>query len=471
MRVLFATSEIYPYVKTGGLGDVAGALPAALAEAGCDVRLLLPGFPAILAALQDAETVISFPVYFDAPDVRILRGIMPDGVTAYVLDAPHFFQRGGIYVDANGQDYADNHFRFAAFCRAAVDLAGFDPSWQAEVIHGHDWQCGLIPAYLRLRPGNKVRSVLTIHNIAYQGLFPDWVTPMVGIPWDMFNPQGVEFYGKIGFLKAGLAYADIITTVSPSYAQEIQNSDQGCGLEGFLQSKAGQIAGILNGIDDTLWNPKSDPALDTNYDAGSLSKRPQNKRALQREFGLPETDAPLFGVVSRLGYHKGFDLLLESLPRLIEQGGQLVLLGSGEREMEEGFRDFSARFGDQVGVHIGYNETLAHRMQAGADVILMPSRSEPCGLVQMYAMRYGALPLVRKTGGLADTVLDAHYPTGTGFVFADPTAEALSTAIDNVFETWRSPDRWRSVQRNAMDLNFSWRRAAQHYYSLYKNIS
>lgn len=435
------------------------------------MRLFLPGHKDILSALQKPETLISFPVYFGARDVRIIRGIMPCGLTAYILYAPKFWDRDGLYVDGDGHDWPDNHFRFAAFSRAAADLADYDAQWKADVIHGNDWQCGLIPAYTRLRSGPPPVTLMTVHNIAYQGLFPSGLMHLLGLPGEMYGIGGMEFYGKIGYLKAGLAYSDHITTVSPTYAREIQYSEQGCGLQDFLRTRSGDITGIVNGIDTIVWNPENDKDITVTYNRDSLEKRAENKRALLKKhrLKLPD-DKPLFAVVSRLGHQKGFDLLLKAVPRILELGGGLIVLGSGDKDLEEGFRDLAASYPDKIAAYIGYDEKLAHRIQSGADVIVMPSRSEPCGLVQLYAMRYGALPLVRRTGGLADTVIDIDFENATGFVFEGDEVSALTEKINIIFQANENRSNWALLQKRGMKGDYSWAVPANVYKNIYETL-
>jgi starch synthase len=472
MRVLFSTSEIYPYVKTGGLGDVCAALPPALSSLGVDVRLLVPGYQSILDHLENAETVMSVPVYFGASDVKLLLGSLGE-LKAYVLDAPDFYRRSGPYVDEAGLDWEDNHFRFAALCRIAADLCDIDTSWRPDIIHSHDWPGGLVPAYVKFKKGLQPKTVLTLHNIAYQGLFPSHYLSTLGLPPESFSLDGVEFYGKIGYLKAGISYADHITTVSPTYAQEIQNTDQGCGLEGALQSRSERLSGILNGIDTDIWNPETDPHLISNYTSQTLRGRQKNRKALIKEFNLsPPRGKPLFTVVSRFNPQKGLDLLMSAVPLLIEQGGSLIVLGSGDQSIEAGFQKLQTRYPDRIGLALGYNESLAHRLQSGADVTVMPSRSEPCGLVQMYAMRYGSVPLVRHTGGLADTVIDVFKNENpTGFIFQDPTPESLEESITKAFLLFKAGNLWLNMQQRGMKQDFSWTSSARKYASLYKSLA
>lgn len=479
MRVLYVTSEVFPLVKTGGLGDVSAALPAALADIGVDVRLLLPGYPAILDGLQDARTAAALDSMPGAGDGRLIQGHLPDGSPALVIDAPQLFARpGNPYVEENGRDWWDNHRRFAALGWVAAQLAAWEvvAGWRPDVIHAHDWQAGLAPAYLALRPGPRPATIMTIHNIAYQGLFSPDVLEELRLPPESFRMHGLEYYGKVGFLKAGLFYADKLTTVSPSYAEEIRATDQGCGLEGLLAARAGDLVGIVNGVDYRIWDPAADPHLAAPYDVERLDAKAANKRALQAECGFdPDPAAPLFAVVSRLSPQKGLDLVLEAVPHLVRQGARLMVLGSGDRPLEDGFRRAAAEYPGAVAVRIGYDEALSHRIQGGADLIMVPSRSEPCGLTQLYGLRYGTLPLVRATGGLKDTVRDVCDQsladgTATGFVFGPDTAEALTAAIDRAIDFHRQTARWRRVQATAMTRDFSWDRSARHYADLYRTV-
>ena len=480
-RVLQVAAEVYPWVKTGGLGDVIGALPAALARAGADVRLLLPGLPALLAALEDKQSICSLGAVFGAPRVDVLRGSLAlgAGLTAYVVDAPERFARpGDPYLDPDGRDWPDNHLRFGLLGWVAAQLAmgKIDPHWRADVLHAHDWHAGLAPAYLRSDPRPDVASVFTIHNLAFQGLFASDVLEPLGVPRKFFSPDGLEFYGKLSFIKAGIRYADRVTTVSPGYAREIQTAEMGCGLDGLLRARARDLTGILNGVDGTTWDPAADRYLADHYTAADLGGKARLKATLQREFGLDvRPEAIVFAVVSRLTEQKGMDLLLQALPTLREVGGQLVLLGSGERVIEEALRDAAAADGGNIGVRIGYDEGLAHRIIAGADSIVVPSRFEPCGLTQLYGLRYGTLPLVRRIGGLADTVVDASPGSGapdraTGFTFDEPAAAALAHAFRCVGTAWRDPALWSGLMQRAMAQDFSWESAARAYLDLYRTL-
>lgn len=470
MKILFMATEIYPFVKTGGLGDVAGALPQALAKEGADIRLFLPGYPEILQNISKPKIIRKLSPFFGRDDAVLLKAKLPDGMTTYVLDCPGFYDRKSPYCTNDGKDWKDNHLRFAAFCRAAADLYLYDSEWQPDVIHGNDWQCGLMPVYLNLRGHDRPASVMTIHNIAYQGLFPASVLSDLNLPDTVFTHEGVEFYGKIGFLKAGLAYADAITTVSPTYAIEIQGNELGCGLDGLLRKRSQQLTGILNGIDEEVWNPYTDENIVANYDSNALKSKAKNKKALLKELNLTENKKqPVFGVISRLVQQKGLDLLVQAMPELLKIGASFVILGSGDKILENQFLKLATDWPSQVSVTIGYDEKLAHRIMAGVDAVIIPSRFEPCGLVQMYGLAYGTLPVVRRTGGLADTVID-EPEAGTGFVFDEPTAAALETALLRTCSLFQSAPLWKVRQENAMAKNFNWSSSAQKYLNLYNSL-
>jgi starch synthase len=479
MRVLHVASEVYPLIKTGGLADVAAALPAALLQIGVDARILVPGYPAVLEKMADLRHVRTLADPWTSGGTALMLGRTPDGVACYVVDAPEMYGRpGNPYLGPDGKDWPDNHFRFALLSWVAAWFAGADGGWRwrPDVVHGHDWQAGLASAYLTLGGGPRPATILTIHNIAYQGLFPASLLGPLQLPASSFAVDGVEYYDQIGFLKAGLFYSDRISTVSPTYAQEIQAPDGGYGLHGLLASRAGDLWGILNGVDYDVWSPDTDTSIVQRYDADNLDAKAANKAALQEEFGLEQrAEAPLFGVVSRLTPMKGFDLLLSAIPPLVEEGAQFALLGSGEGWLEEGFRALAEQFPGQVGVFLGYDEPLSHRVQAGSDVILLPSRSEPCGLIQLYGLRYGTLPLVRRAGGLADTVADAQDSAidrgeATGFVFDNASVDELLSACRRALALWRDPARWRSVQRAAMAKDFSWTASARRYLDMYRSV-
>ncbi len=478
MRVLHVAAELYPWIKTGGLGDVLSALPPALALQGVDVRLCLPGFPAFLDALP-TQDVVRLSTPFAAERIRVGLAALPGGdVNAYVIDCPALYDRAGSpYFGPDGRDWPDNHRRFGMLGWVAAALgAGADPAWQPAIVHGHDWHAGLTSAYLRAR-GAGARSVFTVHNLAYSGLSPGEVFPALVLPLEYFGIDGVEFYGGVSLLKAGIAFADRVTTVSPTYAREIQTPAFGAGLDGLLRHRVGVLSGILNGIDAEVWNPARDPTLPRVYgiDDAEFGKRAA-KNELCRRFGLaPRPAAPLFGVVSRLTQQKGLDLLLEALPALVAEGGQLLLLGSGDQDLERGFATVAAMHPEDVAVSLGYDEALSHLIIAGADAFLVPSRFEPCGLTQLYALRYGTLPVVRRTGGLADTIIDADEETlsgagATGFVFDEPETSALLMAMRKVITMFGDQPRWQRIMRRGMGENFTWAASAERYLQLYREL-
>lgn len=479
LRVLQAAAEMYPLVKTGGLGDVIGALPPALARAGLDVRLLLPGYPAVLDAFKAARKVAALGAAFGAADITVRVGRLRDvELRAYVIDAPYLYARAGHpYLGPDGRDWPDNALRFAALGWVAARIgAGLDGNWRPQIVHGHDWHAALACAYLALAPA-ACRSVFTIHNLAFQGLFAPDLMPAMQLPAHLFTIDGIEFFGRASAMKAGIQYADRITTVSPTYAREIRTGEFGCGLEGVLERRAADLRGILNGVDRAVWNPAHDVHLARHYDVTRLADKQAVKAALQGELGLHAApDAPLIGVVSRLTQQKGIDLLLQAAPDLVAAGAQIAVLGSGDAAIESALRALGeARRGD-VAVRFGYDEPLAHRIIAGADLIAVPSRFEPCGLTQLYGLRYGTLPLVRRVGGLADTVVDADADAlaadrATGFVFDAATASALRTAAQRAFTLYRDRDRWQQMQRRAMAQDFSWDAAAIHYAELYRELA
>lgn len=485
MRILQVCAEIYPLLKTGGLADVTGALPSALRSLGAEPRVLLPGFASILAGLQAPVEVLrlSPPGAMQGADARLLYGYLPAcGVEAYVIDAPGYYLReGGPYADTNHHPHGDNHLRFALLGWTAAQLAiGLDPHWRAEVLHAHDWHAALAPAYLaavaQLQQRHLAGSVFTVHNLAYQGQFDAHHFGELGLPAHFFAMHGIEFHGRINFMKAGLYFANRITTVSPTYAREIQGAEQGCGLDGLLRDRANDLSGILNGVDEAVWNPATDPVLAANYNADKLAGKRRCKSALQQELGLAATPtAPLFCVVSRLTEQKGLHLVLRALPTLIERGAQFALLGSGDTGMEDAFGVAAATNPEAIAVRIGYDEAFAHRLIAGSDVIMVPSRFEPCGLTQLYGLKYGSLPLVRGVGGLIDTVRDSRLETldidATGFMFSEFSADALLQAAARAFALHRRPSDWKAVQQRAMGQACGWDGAARAYLALYERIS
>ncbi len=475
MQILHAAAELYPLVKVGGLGDVMGALPQALRALGADVRVLLPGFPGVMKGIEihgEAGRIGGVPGVGEA---QLLLGKTHAGVPIYVLDIPAFYDRPGSPYEEMG----DSHLRFAALAWAAAHLGLYGDShgWKPDIVHAHDWQMGLAPVYLAHGGGPRPATVINIHNLAYQGLYDVDLLEELRLPLECFHMEGAEFKGQINFLKAGLAYSDRIVTVSPTYAQEIQRPEWGWYLEGLLKRRSGDLSGILNGVDYDIWNPNRSPHLEVHYDANHLSGKKICKNLLQRRLDLEESpDSPFFSVVSRLAPQKGLDMVLDNAAYLVSIGAQLAVLGTGEPRLEEGFRKLAQARPDRVAYCSAFDEGLAHLFLAGSDVLLMPSRQEPCGLTQLYALRYGTLPLVRRTGGLADTVVDASpeniaSETATGFVFEPDSAWVLGETISRACHLFRTnPHAWTSLQRRGMKQDFSWKAAARHYMELYNGL-
>ncbi len=488
MRILQVSAELFPLLKTGGLADIAGALPLALMAEGQDARVLLPGFPAITRGVRELAPVAEFDAPWGERFALRLGHVAVDGtpgIPAYVIDAPALYDRpGNPYEDNSRQPYGDNHRRFALLGWAAARLAqGLDPSWQPEVVHAHDWHAALTPAYLHFareagQPGaSRVGSVFTVHNLAYQGLFAPWNFAELGLPGPAFQMNGVEYHGQVSFMKGGLCYADRLTTVSPTYALEIQTPEQGCGLDGLLRQRSGVLSGILNAVDDQVWNPATDPALVQGYhtpEGRHMAGKARCKSVLQHQLGLAERpDTPLFILVSRLTEQKGLGLVLDGLDALLAQGGQLALLGSGEGWLEDAFRQRAAAAPQSVSVTIGYDETLAHQLFGAGDVTLVPSLFEPCGLTQMYGLKYGSLPLVRRVGGLADTVVDSTLEDlaggeATGFVFDRFEVADYQRAVRRAFALYQRAPDWRRVRGNAMRRPADWATAAARYIDVYR---
>lgn len=477
MRVLFVTSEAYPLAKTGGLADVSHALPIALARRGVDVRVMLPAYPDAVAQIKSPRIAAKLEAMLGIGDATLISGHLPDTtVPVLLVDAPSLFRReGGLYRRSDGQDWPDNALRFAFFSHVAAKLAmgrgGL--GWKPDVVHANDWHTGLLPLLLALEGTPRPATIFTAHNMSFQGNFPADVLPVIGLPGDCFGADSIEFYGQTSFLKAGLRYGDRITTVSPTYAKEILTPEGGCGLDGLLRQRAAHFTGILNGIDDILWNPATDTHLLQTFRANEIAGKRACKAALQREFGLPVDPAiALVGFVSRLAHQKMADTIVATLPWLASQNAQFVLLGEGDRALEIELEQAQARYDKFVSVHIGYDEALAHRLQAGSDILLAPARFEPCGLTQLYALRYGTLPVVRRTGGLADTVVDATATaiadrSATGFVFEDANPAGLIAALGRALALYREPLTWRRLQLQAMAQDFSWNASAAQYVSLY----
>lgn len=475
MRVLFVTSEVAPLIKTGGLADVSAALPAALRRLGEDVRVLLPGYPQVLNALESFKMEAQLPGVAGFPDARLFSSVLPDGVPLWILDCPALFQRdGGIYQDAQGQDWPDNALRFGLLSRVAAIMGGAESplAWRPDVVHCNDWQTGLTPAYMHFVPGG-APCVMAVHNLAFQGVFAPQLVEVLGLPAESFQPHGVEYYGNLSFLKAGLHYANHLTTVSPTYAQEIQTDALGFGMQGLLKSRSASLTGILNGIDDHEWNPAADPALVQGYSAHNMAGKAANKRELQLRMGLPlDPEVPLFGLVSRFTHQKGLDVVLEIAPQLIAAPAQLVLLGSGDAAMQQGALALARKYPQQIAAVVGFDEKLSHLIEAGADMFLMPSRFEPCGLNQMYSQHYGTPPIVHATGGLIDSVVDCNKTTlargeATGFVFNRMTAQDLLACVQRALSCYRDKQAWAAVQLHGMRKDFSWQGSATKYREIY----
>lgn len=485
LRILFVASEVGPFARTGGLGDVMGALPKALAALGHDVRVVMP----LYQQVRDG----AFPLSSLLPDLQVpdttgnrtahvWQSVLPapehtaSAVPVYFIEQNEYFARPGLYGDDNG-DYPDNAARFTFFCRAAL-LLTLRLEWFPHVFHCHDWQSALIPAYLRVFPWLDERlstaaTVYTIHNMAYQGTFPAWTFPVTGLPSSLFQPAGVEFLGYVNFMKAGLLFADALTTVSPTYAEEICTPEFGSGLDGVLRTRREALTGILNGADYSVWSPEQDSLIPTPYDVTDLAGKAVCKRALLKACHLPEAvDTPLIGMISRLVDQKGFDLVVAALDRLLALDVRLVVLGAGAQPYEEFLTTLSTRHPQKFAVRLGFDNTLAHQIEAGSDCFLMPSRYEPCGLNQIYSLRYGTIPIVRSTGGLKDTILPFNAATGegTGFVFQSASGDALVTTVTEALSVFADQSIWRRLMRNAMTQDFSWRRSAEQYIEVYERL-
>ena len=477
LTVLSVASEIYPLIKTGGLADVAGALPGALTREDVAVRTLLPGYPAVMKKLEAAEPAHVYANLFGGP-ARVLAA-RAAGLDLFILDAPHLFDRvGNPYLGPDGRDWGDNAQRFAALARVGANLArGAVAGYAPDVVQVHDWQAALTPVYLHYDGGPGPKTVLTIHNLAFQGHFPAPILHAIGLPPRAMAIDGVEYFNGVGYLKGGIQFADRITTVSPTYAREIMTSEFGMALDGLLRLRGADVEGIVNGIDDTVWNPATDAELAVNYSALRIDMRARNKAAVQQRFGLTvAAQPPLFGVISRLTLQKGLDLLLDEAPEIVARGGQLALLGSGEKELEDGFRAAAEAHPGAVGCAFGYDEGLSHLMEAGIDFIVVPSRFEPCGLTQLYGLRYGATPIVARVGGLADTVIDANDAAlsagvATGIQFAPPAASALAYALERAFALYADDAAMRRTRLNGMRADVSWRLPAKRYAALYRSLA
>lgn len=478
MRVLYITSEVFPFAKTGGLADVSAALPAALRELGIDIKLLVPGYAQAIARAPTVQEIVRLGDPLGCGEVRLLETRLPNtDVPVWLVDCPSLYARsGGLYQAENGEEWPDNALRFALLNHVAAGIAN-EPgrAWRPEIIHSNDWHAGLVPLLLAGRGKPRPATLFTIHNLAYQGLFPGEELARLDLPANAYD--AMEFYGRISFLKAGIQSADAITTVSPTYAGEILTPEYGCGLEGLLRERASVLSGILNGADYRVWDPGIDPYLPCNYSVRTVAAKTDCKRAIQMELGLEvDPDMPLMAFMSRLVHQKMPDVVLDAIPELLEEGMQFVLVAEGENGYQTDFRELAARYPGRVAVEIGYQEALGHRLLAGADLLLHPSRFEPCGLVPIYALRYGTIPLVRKSGGTADSVVDAspeaiRQGTATGLSFQDPSMADLVACVRRGISLYRQPILWRRIQAAAMRQDFSWKRSAEAYAKVYRSLT
>lgn len=480
MNILHVCAEFFPLIKTGGLADVTGALPIAEQKLGHDVRILIPGFPAIKSGINNINIVTTLHTF--AGTVALKFGYFHN-IGIYFIDAPSLYEReGSPYHDYYCNAYMDNYLRFALLSWVGCEIAcGADSYWRPNVVHSHDWHAGLTSAYLQLKSAyHGAKSLFTIHNLAYHGCFSKRHLTQLQLPEQFYQIDGLEFNGEISYLKAGIYFSDHVTTVSPTYAKEITTPELGYGFDGILRQRyqQGCLTGVLNGIDESIWNPRTDPYIAKQYNARGLTLKNNNKQSLQQEFGLEQNDGCLlFGVISRLTSQKGLDFILPILPYIIEQGGQFILLGSGDQYLQDSFVELANRpeYRHQLAVYVGYDEELSHRIIAGSDIIMVPSRFEPCGLTQLYGLKYGTLPLVRQTGGLADTVVgccddNLLNKSATGFTFRDDDGADLTSTVTQAFECWHNLKAWRLLQQRAMKQEFSWQKSAKTYLTLYQQL-
>ena len=475
MKVLSVSSEVFPLIKTGGLADVAGALPIALKRFGIETKTLMPGYPAVMKVIRDPVVRMRFDDLLGEP-ATVLE-VNHEGLDILVLDAPAYYDRsGGPYLDATGKDYHDNWRRFAALSLAGAEIAaGLMPGWKPDVVHAHDWQAAMTPVYMRFYPTPELPSILTIHNIAFQGQFSAEIFSGLRLPPQAFSVEALEYYGNIGFLKGGLQTAHAITTVSPSYAGEILTTEFGMGLQGVIASRIDSLHGIVNGIDTDVWNPSTDPVVHTHYNSSMLKSRVENRSSIAEFFGLHHDNAPIFCVISRLTWQKGMDLVASTADRIVALGGKLVVLGSGEAALEGALLAAAHRNPGRIGVSIGYNEPMSHLMQAGCDAIIIPSRFEPCGLTQLYGLRYGCVPIVARTGGLNDTVIDANHAAlaakvATGIQFAPVNEESMLQALRRAMHLYADQKVWTQLQKQGMKSDVSWEKSAERYVALYSSL-
>lgn len=476
MNILSVASEIYPLVKTGGLADVTGALPLALSGQGVSVRTVVPGYPAIMRHVQGRHGVVNrYGALFGGR--ATIHAASAEGLDLLVVDAPHLFDRpGGAYADASGVDWPDNWKRFAALSRAAADIAlGAGDGPAVDIVHAHDWQAAMTLAFLRYAGQPAPPGIMTVHNLAFQGQFPAAIFPELGLPDAAMALDGVEYFGGVGYLKAGLQAARVITTVSPTYAREIRTPEFGMGLDGLLRMRSADLRGILNGIDAAAWDPSSDAHLAAVFSARNIGARKVNRAALEARFGLDRDESPLICVVSRLTWQKGMDLLAAEADRIVATGARLAVLGAGDQGLEGALLAAAARHRGRAGIVIGYDESLAHLLQGGADAILIPSRFEPCGLTQLYGLRYGCVPLVARTGGLADTVIDANPAAeaagvATGIHFEPGSGDAMVEGVERACRLFARPATWAKMQKQGMKSDVSWQASAAEYRDLYRSV-
>ncbi|PZV38901.1 glycogen synthase GlgA [Mesorhizobium kowhaii] len=475
MQVLSVTPEIFPLIKTGGLADVTGALPIALAAKGVIMRTLIPGFPTVMAAFKKKKAVLQYPLLQGAK--ASVHSVQLAGLELFVLDAPHLFDRpGGPYGNATGVDWPDNWRRFAALSQVGGDIAGGAISgYQPDIVHAHDWQSAMTLAYMRYGKAVGIPSMMTVHNLAFQGQFGAGIFGELGLPAVAMALDGVEYYGGVGFLKAGLQAAWAITTVSPTYAQEIRSPEFGMGLDGLINMRSSDLYGIVNGIDTGIWDPETDKHLVSTYTARTLKARAANRAAVEERFSLDRDDSPIVCIISRLTWQKGMDILALVIDGIVATGARLAILGSGDAGLEGALLAAAARHRGRIGVVIGYDEGLSHIMQGGCDAIVIPSRFEPCGLTQLYGLRYGCVPVVARTGGLADTVIDANEAAvsagvATGFQFTPNNGGALLHAMRRLVDAHASPAVWESLQRQGMKADVSWDKSAEKYVELYRSL-
>ncbi|WP_162894844.1 glycogen synthase GlgA [Rhizobium terrae] len=475
MRVLSVTSEIFPLVKTGGLADVTGSLPKALAALGIETTTLIPGYPKVMEQLKSATPLVTFEDLLG--EKASLLHTRFEGLSLFVLDAPSLYDRpGGPYVDERGADHPDNWKRFAALSLAAAEIAdGVLPGWVPELVHTHDWQSALTSVYMRER-NCMTPVVLTIHNLAFQGQCGAELLDHLGLPPHAYSMDRLEYFGDISFLKGGLQTADAITTVSPTYAREILTPRFGMGMDGVLNARVSVLRGIVNGIDLDIWDPSTDPHLPRNYDVGSLRRKRENRAVLLELFGLDAShEGPVFSAVSRLTWQKGFDMFAETADEVVNNGGMVIVFGQGDKDIEQALLNTASRFAGRMAVHVGYDEPTAHLIHGGSDAIVQPSRFEPCGLTQLYALRYGCVPVVSRTGGLSETIIDANDAAmsarvATGFQFHPVTTDGLRLALRRALHAYQDPKMWARLQNQGMKAKFSWERSAQQYAAVYANL-